>query len=560
MRIASIVVALLSLGGSGCARTGMSTERAVLEDAYKTGILSRDEYHAKLAALNSHARALEALDKTLATGAVTPADYQILKARLIAQASPATPREVAPPTEVAATPPSAALPLAAAPAPAAQTSGGNESAAVQGGLKTINPPQGGQIVYGQVDGQTTEAGAMGAVLRSLHERLGDRPQVGKLFQVNGTQSVAAFFSVSRKSQGGGQVAGLIIATKASSDHVEAALLSDDAARFSKTLNPMMKTLFATWHPLAAARTAGQSPNGPAPLHQVTLPDRSASVALPDNWNVVPKMSGGGTLVAMGPNGESAELGITFLAADTNNPRVQQTLQVLRNGGLRNTSYASATYYPYGGDLAKTFVYMMQNVRHKAGLPEAVYNFSSVTPLPAGQQRCVRITGTSDLRDGKGDRELTAVYCTSPPAPAGSWMSMAYTTAAPVQVAAAERATLGAILQSFSVNNAVVAQESARISQPAIDHIHAIGRAASQQAAAAHERNDIQNSSVYQRWDSLDKRSQEFENYQLGFSVISDTENTAHGTFWNEDAEALVKSNPDRFQYVSAPNYWKGIDY
>ena len=29
---------------------------------------------------------------------------------------------------------------------------------------------------------------------------------------------------------------------------------------------------------------------------------------------------------------------------------------------------------------------------------------------------------------------------------------------------------------------------------------------------------------------------------------------------NEDAEALVKSNPDRFEYVSAPNYWKGIDY
>ena len=59
---------------------------------------------------------------------------------------------------------------------------------------------------------------------------------------------------------------------------------------------------------------------------------------------------------------------------------------------------------------------------------------------------------------------------------------------------------------------------------------------------------------------MDKRSQEFENYQLGYTVISDTGHFAYGTFWNEDADAWVKSNPDRFEYVSAPNYWKRVDY
>jgi hypothetical protein len=59
---------------------------------------------------------------------------------------------------------------------------------------------------------------------------------------------------------------------------------------------------------------------------------------------------------------------------------------------------------------------------------------------------------------------------------------------------------------------------------------------------------------------MDRRSQEFENYQLGYSVISDNQNNAHGTFWNTDADALVKSDPNRFEYVNAPNYWKGIDY
>jgi hypothetical protein len=46
------------------------------------------------------------------------------------------------------------------------------------GLQTINPPEGGQITYGQVAGETTEAGAMGSILRNLHQRLGDRPRVG----------------------------------------------------------------------------------------------------------------------------------------------------------------------------------------------------------------------------------------------------------------------------------------------------------------------------------------------------------------------------------------------
>jgi hypothetical protein len=59
---------------------------------------------------------------------------------------------------------------------------------------------------------------------------------------------------------------------------------------------------------------------------------------------------------------------------------------------------------------------------------------------------------------------------------------------------------------------------------------------------------------------MDRRSQEFGNYQLGYAVVSDTGNNAHGTLWADDAAALVQSNPDRYEYVSAPNYWKGIDY
>jgi hypothetical protein len=59
---------------------------------------------------------------------------------------------------------------------------------------------------------------------------------------------------------------------------------------------------------------------------------------------------------------------------------------------------------------------------------------------------------------------------------------------------------------------------------------------------------------------MDRRSQEFENYQLDYAVLSTTDHTAHGTFDADEAALLVKNNPDKLEYVSAPDYWKGIDY
>jgi hypothetical protein len=438
----------------------------------------------------------------------------------------------------------------------------------QSGLQTINPASGGKIVYGQVDGQTTEAGAMGAVLRSLHSSLGEKPQVGKLFDVRGTDSVATFFTVTRHDQGAGKgplrIEGMLIATKVSTDHVEAALVSDDAARFNQTLPAMMKTLMSVWHPFQGAEASGGNASGPsapvAQLHQVVTQDRSAAISVPDGWQLMPR-SGGGTLIALGPHGESAEMDSTFLTADTNNPKVQQTMRTVQNGGLRNTAYAKAFYYPYGANQAKTFVDVLQNSRRRGGLPAADYNITGATPLPVNsQQHCTHLTGTVDYQDGKGVREMNAVYCVNPPGPFGNWMSFANVTTAPQQFAAGERDTLSAVMDSFKFDNNIVQGQAARYAAPSIIASKAAGQAATQRINAAHQAEDIHNSSVYQHWDSMDRRSQEFGNYQLGYAVVSDTGNNAHGTLWADDAAALVQSNPDRFEYVSAPNYWKGIDY
>jgi len=440
--------------------------------------------------------------------------------------------------------------------------GGVTMANAQSGLKTIDNPKGGRIVYGQVDGQSTEAGAMGAVLRSLHNQYGDKPQVGKLFQVRGTNSVAVFFTMVNRNQGNMQLAGMIIASRTSGNHVEAALMTDQAARFGSTINPMMTRLFSVWKPngSGSAGQEGSAAGKVASLRPYTLPDRSASVSLPEGWNVLPS-SGGGTIIAQGPNGEAVALGYPYLASDTNNPSVRQTMAMLQRGGLRNTSYARALYYPYGGDLGRTFEDLLQMARKLQGQGPVTIKIASETPVPvSGAVRCARLHGQIDAQDGKGTREMNTVFCTSPPGPHGSYMNLAYHTAVPLAFADRERATMEAILASFNVNQAVVQSQANAIAAPAIAAIHEIGRRAAQQAADAHAAEDAHNRAVEKRWDDQDKSNQAFSNYLLDQTVIQDNQLNAHGTVWNQTADALVKNDPQRYEYVNTPNFWKGIDY
>jgi hypothetical protein len=449
---------------------------------------------------------------------------------------------------------------------------GQASQTNQGNHHQIVTADGGKISYGEIEGATTEAAAMGAVLHSLHMQTQDRPKVGKLFQIKGSESVGVFVGVSKAKIGGGEIAGLLIATKVSDDHVEAAFISDDAAKFPKTLAPMMKTLNGVWHPFAgspsagksgaAARpTSGQASSAPAaPLHPFVLRDRSASVSLPDGWQVAQQFSGGGTIVASGPGGDAAELGVGFLASDTNNPAVQHTLQQLRMGQLRGTSYASGDYVPYNGDLTKIYIYLMQNMRKKANLSQANYNFTTSTAVGNGPIRCQRMAGTVDMQDGKGNREINVVFCVKPPGPYGQFLASAYSTTALVATASQSRATLDAIMRSFREDPAVISREASEIAKPAVDAINAYGAAVVKRAQDSEKAFEIRNSSVYKQWDSNDRRSQEFSNATLGYSVIQDNAYNGHGTFYDDDAAALVKSDPNRFEYVNAPNYWKDIDY
>jgi len=171
-----------------------------------------------------------------------------------------------------------------------------------------------------------------------------------------------------------------------------------------------------------------------------------------------------------------------------------------------------------------------------------------------------MTGQIDPQDGKGMREMNSVFCEGPLSPMGQYTCLAYHTAVPVALASKERSTMGEILASFNVNQAIVQAQAAAIAAPAIAAIHEVGRRAAQQAADAHEANDRHNRGVEQMWDERDKRSQAFGNYLLDQTVIQDTEGRGHATVWNTTADRLMREFPGRFELVDTPNFWKGIDY
>ena len=159
------------------------------------------------------------------------------------------------------------------------------------------------------------------------------------------------------------------------------------------------------------------------------------------------------------------------------------------------------------------------------------------------------------------------------------MVLIFQSLIPVELASRERATAGAVMASFQMNQAVVAQQANAISAPTIAAIHAIGEQAAADRASRNAANDAQhagywaqqnsNAAQHSNWsagqDGTARNNQGFSNYILDQTVVQDNNmygngTIGHGTQWNSTADALVKADPDRFEYVDKPNFWQGTDY
>lgn len=443
-------------------------------------------------------------------------------------------------------------------------------------LKTIDTPQGGMIVYGAVDGVETQAAAMGEILRAVHNNCGERPQIGQVFKFRGTETVGVFFTVVNHPGGNRNVAGLVVAAQTGPRSVEAALVSDAAERFGTTVNPMLERLFGVWHPGGGEDSGPTSGGGPSAsgvtLHTVIASDNSVSVDVPDGWTLDPR-SGRGAIIVKGPHGEVVALNMLRHAVD---PTSQWQRQFLRNGGRVPPG---SIVYPYHGNLAKVFPELFQAWRRANGLAPAKLEIEQIEQMPTSEgQECVQAKGHMDP-DGNGMQTMNDMMCAIKPLSWGGYTVTLSHALLPNDIAEQEHDTQQAIIASWRLNQEVIKRQLAqdmqqkaandqaimRGTQQAINQIHQIGQQATARYNATQAANDAQHAGYWARQNSNARNSQGFSNYLLDQTVIQDNNmhnngTVGHGTVWNSTANALVKADPNRFEMVTTPNYWRGVDY
>jgi hypothetical protein len=419
------------------------------------------------------------------------------------------------------------------------------AAGAQDSLKVIDNPAGGQVVYGPVDQDSPQA-AMAAVLRYVHTHFGDPPLVGKVFQSRDAQNFGAFFTVTAKTQGNRNIAGLVIVSLARGAKPAAAVLYDDSGRFAKTEPLLLRALTDAWRSASTpAASPGVSPAGSIPaLTPTRFPDGSGAVNLPTGWRVAFASHGAAKIV--GPRGETVLLSNSVGPIyDAGNPQVQARLR-----------YANPNNRPIlcpNGDALHTYLCILQQ-----GGAQPAFQLRNSRGLPP-QRRAVQavlIDADLDLHDGRGVMSCELGLSITAASPLGDRTLGINGTCAPQASAAQEQPTLKAIYDSYSIKGQVVASEYAgdeRRSREA-------GNNARIQANNAHAAEDAQSASYQAHMDNIDRFSKSFQNYQLDQTELQDSDQNARGAVPNSLADALIKANPDRFQAVPTPNFLKGTDF
>jgi hypothetical protein len=303
----------------------------------------------------------------------------------------------------------------------------------------------------------------------------------------------------------------------------------------------------------------------APLRQASASDGSVTIGLPAGWRVTG--GGGGSIHAEGPNGSQIHYGVTIPVMDPSNPQQRQMIQMETQGG-RTPLPGMYVAIPEGGDPARALISAEAQLSQKSRKPAPTYTITSEKNegMTYGAP-CGRAIGTIDRHDGKGVLAANTLICSSAVSP-GTWMMTLYQINTKPELVEQEQATMDAIGMSFKVNQQVVGQQS----QAAIGQIHAIGDAATARANASDQwlqQQDANRARANAAYPSSqggggengrEQHEQDFSNYQRDLSVITDTQTGEHATTYNSWADALVKTDPNRYQYVATPDLMKGIDY
>ncbi len=454
-------------------------------------------------------------------------------------------------------------------------------------LTTVHGAQGGMIVYGAVAGATTQSAALTSMLRTIHNNCGEKPQIGRVFQFNGTNSVGVFFTVTDHPDGNLPLGGMVIATANGPKQVEAAMVYDLASRFGQTVNPLLQQLSGVWNPgaspagsgraagvaNASSASGGSGAGVPAGMHTVTLPDNTASAPMPAGWTVDPQ-SGGGTMLIHGTHGETVILGNMFLAVDPS--ALKGPVKPLKGQIVISSNV----------DPVKSFADLIQQFRKSNNMgpaPIQIQSAEQVAP-PSGAdfqgERCAQATGQVNP-DGRGMQGMFRVICVTP-GQFGNFSFLDYVAEFPLSEASQGNAIGATMISGFNENIALVTQRATAQAAPhiaqlkqidaqqraanqqftanAINNIHAIGAAATARMNATEAANSAEQSNWEAGQTANARNTQGFSNYLLDQSVVQNNYTGAHGTQWNSAADAMVKANPNKYSYVTTPNYVPGTDF
>ena len=188
-----------------------------------------------------------------------------------------------------------------------------------------------------------------------------------------------------------------------------------------------------------------------PLTKYSLPDKTASVMLPDGWHVT--QTGVAFIRAEGPKGELAMFGVTVPARDAPSAMVAPPAPLSQ---------------PYGTDAGDKLGQSILWVRAANGQSPVtvtkVYS-NNFFDAPAEFGSCSKITATLGVQRGVLDAE--ADLCSLPKDKAGNYTNFLKLVAISPALAKTERGTLEAVLASYIVNMKAVQDRMAQqAKQPA----------------------------------------------------------------------------------------------
>jgi hypothetical protein len=419
------------------------------------------------------------------------------------------------------------------------------------GIKTVDVPGGGHIMFGPLPGQITPQAAIGKVLHVVSQHCGDRPQITNVLTANNGEILAAFFTVTAKNQDGHKLTGLVIASAPKSGQAAAVLLYDDSDRFASSLNPMFKRLqqeisaspSALGPPSSSppsASPSGSSSSLPAatapaaPLQPFQFPDGTGSIGLPAGWNV--SFAQKADILAKGPSGEVLRFGLAVSIVDPRDPR-SSTLGPIRNG----TGPGAFLAIPFNADGATAFKSAAAQLAMKSHKQPASISIAKVQQVPAsGGGRIFLYSGDVDSHDGQGPVYFVARVVMSAQMALGGWEMTIYQVNIPKQLYAQEANTIAHIFQSYNVNVGamlgIIHQEMVEVQRITNDFI-------------AWSNNLT---------ESSDRTTAGFSDFLREQTVIRSTETGKHYRADDPAAQWLIDSG--RFEAVPLSQYIKGIDF